>query len=258
MNDMHNMQCIAYIYIRYFSNFAPVFCQGFKLRCTEYQVIEGGMKCWKISLECNYLFPDFWAACLLGERQERCNLLTRFLRNLIHAFLLFNIPKSAETKKEEGDKMISKRKRKRPSARTSRAEKCSNGTTPLRRASQILSHASPLNFWLVIPIWEIVSFYQTRSVTILKTTPCFIISILCDAFKFCLHKQERLLSEVKLRGLHKFDKTLKLKSYYAKVDRRFERNSHRPIQYDHSVCSLTRFVCTLYIYVELLVSGLRF
>ena len=137
------------------------FCQGFKLRCTEYQVIEGGMKCWKISLECNYLFPDFWAACLLGERQERCNLLTRFLRNLIHAFLLFNIPKSAETKKEEGDKMISKRKRKRPSARTSRAEKCSNGTTPLRRASQILSHASPLNFWLVIPIWEILSFYQT-------------------------------------------------------------------------------------------------
>ena len=245
------------------------------------------MKCWKISLECNYLFPDFWAACLLGERQERCNLLTRFLRNLIHAFLLFNIPKSAETKKEEGDKMISKRKRKRTSgefdgglenpprppecplcfnaflppthqARSSRAEQCSNGTTPLRRASQILSLASPLNFWLVIPIWEIVSFYQTRSVTILKTTPFFIISILCDAFKFCLHKQERLLSEVKLRGLHKFDKTLKLKSYYAKVDRRFERNSHRPIQYDHSVCSLTRFVCTLYIYVELLVSGLRF
>ena len=45
MNDMHNMQCIAYIYIQYFNNFAPVFCQGFKLRCTEYQVIEGGMKC---------------------------------------------------------------------------------------------------------------------------------------------------------------------------------------------------------------------
>ena len=115
MNDMHNMQCIAYIYIRYFSNFAPVFCQGFKLRCTGYQVIEGGMKCWKISLECNYLFPDFWAACLLGERQERCNLLTRFLRNLIHAFLLFNILKSAGTEKQEGDKVISKRKRKRTS-----------------------------------------------------------------------------------------------------------------------------------------------
>ena len=61
------------------------------------------------------MFPDFWAACLLGERQERCNLLTRFLRNLIPAFSLFNIRKSAETKKEEGDKMISKRKRKRTS-----------------------------------------------------------------------------------------------------------------------------------------------
>ena len=89
--------------------------QGFKLRCAEYQIIEGGMECWKISLECNYLLPDFWAACLLGERQERCNLLTRFLRNLIHTFLRFNIRKSAGTEKEEGDKVISKRKRKRTS-----------------------------------------------------------------------------------------------------------------------------------------------
>ena len=83
--------------------------------------------------------------------------------------------------------------------------------------------------------------------TILKITPHFVISILFDAFKFCLHKQERLLSEVKLQGLHKFDKTLKLKSDYEKIDRRFDRNSHHPIQYDHFVCSLTRFVCTLYI-----------
>ena len=81
--------------------------------------------------------------------------------------------------------------------------------------------------------------------TILKITPHFVISILFDAFKFCLHKQERLLSEVKLQGLHKFDKTLKLKSDYEKIDRRFDRNSHHPIQYDHFVCSLTRFVCTL-------------
>ena len=112
-----------------------------------------------------------------------------------------------------------------------------------------VSTNSALNFWLVIPIWKI------RSADLWQFWK--LCHILYDASKFCLHKQERLLSEVKLQGLHKFDKTLKLKSYYEKVDRRFERNSHRPIQYDHFVCSLTRFVCTLYIYVELPVSRLR-